>query len=215
MNRYLAIWIVFAVLLESCVQHKLPISYQEIECDILDKEDIQIDSVQTLNGYFYMEYCDKIGFSQCSGCSESFKAERSLVCLDNLIMQTNYTNSYYCYRRDVYKMLDSIIPEKMNGWEIFQVYQKIDSFQKDIDTSIYLPFFHRQMKRNYRKYKDDCYRFDGHFGFKKVNLELKVVYVGVRCIIIPNYSQKSRHESIFIKQKCHVYHILDIKYLGP
>lgn len=215
MNRYFIIWIFFTELLISCVQTKWPISYHETDCDSLDRETIQIDSIQTLNGYFYMEQCDKIGFSQCSGCSESFKADRGLVSLDNLSIQTNYINAYYCYSRDFYNKHDSIFQEKMNGWEIFQVYQKIDSIQKDIDTSIYLPFFHRQMKRYYRKYNRDCYRFDGHFGFKKVNLELKVIHVGVRCISMPNYNQKSRHERIFIEQKCNVYHILDIKYLGP
>lgn len=215
MNRYFAIWIVFALLLDSCVQRKLPISYQETECDTLDSESIRIDSIQTLTGYFYMEHCDKLGYSQCGSCHEPYKVNRGIVHLDSLNMQTNYFQAYYCFWGGSYKMPDSIFPEKINGWEIGQVYAKIDSVQKDIDTSIYLPYFHRQMKRNYRKSRDDCYRFDGHFGYKKVNLELKVLYVGVRCVSMPNYSQKSRHESIWKEQKCNVYHILDIKYLGP
>lgn len=203
------------MLLESCVQFKRPILNQETECDSMDRETIRIDSIQTLNAYFYMENCDKIGYSQCVACYEPYKIDRGFVLLDSPNLQTNYYKAYYCHRGDFYKMLDSIIPEKINGWEIRQVYNKIDSEQKENDTSFYLPFFYRQMKRNYRKYKRDCYRFDGHFGFKKVNLELKVIYVGVRCISMPNYSQKSRHESIWKEQKCNVYHILDMKYLGP
>lgn len=180
-------------------------------CDQLSRQAVFGDTLLEFIGDFSVEVCDH-GNSFCFYCGIDQFNRAGIIQLSDHSLLKNYKKAYFIHSGKYYGLLKSKYPDAIDGLDIQQFYNRIDSIYP-IDTSFYQPFIHKDAKSSYRKSKNECDKnTDGMYHYRKVKLKIYCVDIGIRCSkSLPNFDQKKRNENTYVRLPCQTYHIIKIE----